>query len=517
MRISTSQMFASNIAGYQNGYSSIVKTQQQISSGVRIQTPADDPVGAARLLQLEQQQAQLGQYKGNLETAKNSLLQEESVLTSMTNMLQRARELALSAGNGSYSDIDRNAVAVELDQIQQQLLTSMNSQDANGQFLFGGAKSTQVPFIQNTDGTFSYQGDQGSLDLQVSSSLRLSSNDNGWAVFESASNVSSTETKLVEVPASGQKAYLGQGAVSNEQEFANSYSKGAPYIVELTSSKEYKIVSKSDPSQTLATGSFDPSKAGGAGISFRGAGFSLNVNGLDLATADAQLAGHKFELGVAPDRFAISGQSASNVQLSSSAIIDNKKYTAQFPSSGIAIKFTGAAEYQVFAQPVRDGDKPLVEDGVLSGSTLSYAGVHFEVSGTPVAGEQLTINPKSQNTQNILDTLSKLSSALKAPADGNVKVKYSFQDEVGAAISNIDNAMSNLDAVRSSIGARLNTIDALAIENESLNMTNKSTQSDIRDTDMAEASSKLILQQIMLEAAQASFSRISQLSLFDKL
>jgi len=134
-----------------------------------------------------------------------------------------------------------------------------------------------------------------------------------------------------------------------------------------------------------------------------------------------------------------------------------------------------------------------------------------------VAGEQLTINPKSQNTQNILDTLSKLSSALKAPADGNVKVKYSFQDEVGAAISNIDNAMSNLDAVRSSIGARLNTIDALAIENESLNMTNKSTQSDIRDTDMAEASSKLILQQIMLEAAQASFSRISQLSLFDKL
>ena len=100
MRLSTSQVFTSNVSGYQKGYSEIVKTQQQLSSGVRIQTPADDPVGAARLLQLEQQSSELGQYSTNLTTATNSLTQEEGVLTSVTNVLQRARELAVRAGNG---------------------------------------------------------------------------------------------------------------------------------------------------------------------------------------------------------------------------------------------------------------------------------------------------------------------------------------------------------------------------------------------------------------------------------
>ena len=72
MRLSTSLIYSSSISSYQKGYANIVKTQQQISSGERIQTPADDPVGAARSLQLEQQQALLTQYRGNLTTATNS-------------------------------------------------------------------------------------------------------------------------------------------------------------------------------------------------------------------------------------------------------------------------------------------------------------------------------------------------------------------------------------------------------------------------------------------------------------
>ena len=74
-----------------------------------------------------------------------------------------------------------------------------------------------------------------------------------------------------------------------------------------------------------------------------------------------------------------------------------------------------------------------------------------------------------------------------------------------------------MDATRSSIGARLNTIDILTTENESLSITNASTQSSIRDTDMAEATAKLLLQQTMLEAAQLAFVRISQLTLFNQL
>ncbi|MFV1939548.1 flagellar hook-associated protein 3 [Pseudomonas luteola] len=520
MRISTSQMFASNIAGYQNGYSSIVKTQQQISSGVRIQTPADDPVGSARLLQLEQQQAQLDQYKGNLTTAKNSLQQEESVLGSMNNMLQRARELALEAGNGSYSDLDRQAIASELDQIQQQLLSSMNSKDANGQYLFAGSNSGTIPYVINADGSYSYQGDQGSLGLQVSSSLTLSSNDNGWSLFENVANSSRTSTALVASPASGQKAYMGQGFVSNANDFTNNYRAGAPYTLELTSSSEYRVYSKDNPTETVATGSYDANAAGGDTVSFRGVEFSLNVSGLDKnsgTTLDSQLTGHKFELSVLPDKFSISGLNASLAQLSDGSIIDSGKYNSQFPAAGIVIQFSSNTNYQVYGYPLQDGDAPLVKDGVLSGNTLTYSGVQFDISGAPATGDKFIAKPKSQNTQGILDTIANLSKALKQPVTGNDQARYALREAVNSAVTNIDSSMDQVSTTQSSIGARLNTIDTLTVEIESLNMSNTSTQSDIRDTDMAAATSKLVLQKTMLEAAQVSFARVSQLSLFDKL
>lgn len=62
MRISTAQFFETSASKYQNNFASVIKTQTQIDSGVRIQTAADDPVGAARLLQLQQQKDMLAQY-----------------------------------------------------------------------------------------------------------------------------------------------------------------------------------------------------------------------------------------------------------------------------------------------------------------------------------------------------------------------------------------------------------------------------------------------------------------------
>jgi len=89
MRISTAQFFESTSTTYQNNFSSVIKTQQQIDSGVRIQTAGDDPVGAARLLQLQQQKDMLGQYSANMDSIKSSLSNQESVLDSINNSLQK--------------------------------------------------------------------------------------------------------------------------------------------------------------------------------------------------------------------------------------------------------------------------------------------------------------------------------------------------------------------------------------------------------------------------------------------
>ena len=102
MRISSIQAFNNGVNGIGRNYSNVIRTQEQISSGNRILTPADDPVASVRLLQLEQQQALLGQYKDNLTAAKNSLTQEETTLNSVNTVLQRIREL-LAKGEQAWA------------------------------------------------------------------------------------------------------------------------------------------------------------------------------------------------------------------------------------------------------------------------------------------------------------------------------------------------------------------------------------------------------------------------------
>ena len=91
MRISTLQAFNNGVQGLQRNYANAIRTQEQISTGNRILTPADDPVASVRLLQLEQQQNVLTQYNDNLTAAKNSLNQEEVTLNSVNTVLQRVQ------------------------------------------------------------------------------------------------------------------------------------------------------------------------------------------------------------------------------------------------------------------------------------------------------------------------------------------------------------------------------------------------------------------------------------------
>ena len=528
-RISTPQMFYSNISGYQKGYADIVKTQQQISSGVRIQTPADDPVGAARLLQLDQQQEQLKQYSTNMTTATNSLTNEEALLTSVTNILQKARELTVRAGGGSLSDEDRSAIASELDQITDQLLDLMNSKDASGNYIFAGSKSGVQPFVRNPDGSVTYQGDQTSLSLQVSGSGSLAINDSGWSIFENVANSSRTQSNLTTDPnTDGQRVYLSQGLVANTTEYNKSFRDDQPYTLELVSSTEFRILDvngndvTSEASST--SGSFDPVGIDGTTINFRGATFELDValqDGDGEGSLDDLLTGYSFTFGVAETEVDItrSASNTSTAQITSGSVTNQTAYTTQFPSNGVQIRFTSATDYEVYAQPVLSGNTP-ISTGVLSGTypdTISFAGVEVQISAAAAAGDTFVVQGKSPETQSVFETITSLSATLKTPVAGDTAAQLAQRDAIASALSNLDNAMNQVSATQSSIGARLNAIDTLTTENESLQISNASNQSSIRDTDMAEAISKLVLQQTKLEAAQASFVRISQLSLFNKL
>lgn len=283
MRISTIQAFNNGVQGMQNNYSSVTRTQEQISSGKRIMTPADDPVGSVRLLQLDQQAGKLEQYKGNLTAANNSLMLEEATLGSVNNILQRIREIALEAGNGAIDKGGREALAQELAGREEELFGLMNSKNARGEYLFGGYKSETQPFVREADGRYKYEGDEGQRFINIAGSTSIAINDNGKDLFVDVLNVDKVVTKTV----SGE-ARISTGTVQDKNAYDNEFYPNEQVsikIVEVDGNLGYEIhgPTATPPPDPLAEGFINKNAEQSYEIRF--AGVVVNLDG-ELADGD---------------------------------------------------------------------------------------------------------------------------------------------------------------------------------------------------------------------------------------
>ncbi|MFV9654422.1 flagellar hook-associated protein 3 [Pseudomonas sp. NY15366] len=559
MRISSIQAFNNGVSGLGRNYANVIRTQEQISSGNRILTPADDPVASVRLLQLEQQQSILKQYSDNLVAAKNSLSQEETTLNSVNTVMQRIRELAVRAGGGSLSSADRNSIAKELAEREAELLNLMNSRNARGEYLFAGNLGKTEPFVRNPDGTYSYFGDEGQRSLQVASSTNVAINDNGKRLFEDVSNANRVAnvdgvnnpalpspplpaTTIPAVPADQQRVFISPGLVEDNRAFNSSFRSGEPYSLAFVSGSEFRIYDASGAdvtSEIPGGGKIDPLVNGGNVINFRGMRFQLDValkegdNSLDLdnlladiqppATAGSPGIGtHSFTLQSAPTEFAVtrSSTNGSAAVVAGGTIANQATFDSQFPTSGVVLRFTDDSNYQVYAQPVGP-NSPVLATGAVTGpypATFNVYGAEFTLSAPASAagGDEFGVQPQFQEKRSILNTISRLRQALESsptsPA-GNLAVR----NEVAIALKNLDSGMGNVDEVRTEIGARLNLIETTGVDNEDVTLVNKSVQAELRELDYAEALSRLSFQTIVLEAAQQSYVKIAGLNLFNQL
>ena len=276
MRISTLQAFNNGVAGLQRNYANVTRTQEQISTGNRILTPADDPVASVRLLQLEQQQNVLNQYAENLTAAKNSLTQEEVSLNSANTILQRVRELAVQAGNGALSSKDRASIAAELQEREDELLGLMNTRNARGEYLFAGFQGKTQPFVRQADGSYAYQGDEGQRKIQIASSLDIPISDNGKKTF-----VNITDAGRLQATPTGALPGLRVGAPLVQDEVAFSGTPAFPpggieIEFDTVNPQNYEIRSIAPPA-VLGSGTLDSDPAKQDKLVFRGV--VVNVDG----------------------------------------------------------------------------------------------------------------------------------------------------------------------------------------------------------------------------------------------
>lgn len=214
MQISTSQFYASSLAGILNQQNTLNTLSQQLSTGSTLINPSDQPVAAAQNVSLTAQISQLGTYGLNGQNAQNSLQLETSTLSSVNTLIQQVQTLAVQMNNGTVNAQDLQNAASTMQGYLQQLVQYGNAQDGQGNFIFAGSQSATQPFALQANGQVTYAGDGGQNQLALGPTLQAAISDPGSAVF--MDNLGGNGT--FSIAASGANtggASLGPGSVSN--------------------------------------------------------------------------------------------------------------------------------------------------------------------------------------------------------------------------------------------------------------------------------------------------------------
>jgi flagellar hook-associated protein 3 FlgL len=215
MRISSNSIFDNGVLQLSNLQVGLAHTQNQLSTGRRILTASDDPVAAARALEVTQSEQINLQLATNRQNANSSLSQVDLALSGVTSLLQDVKTLTVNAGNAGLNDADRKSIATELAGRFDDLLGLANTADGAGGFLFAGFKATTLPFIKTATGA-QYQGDQGQRILQVGSTRFLPISDSGNSVFENNINGNGTfVTGASSAPPNQGSGIVSSGSVTN--------------------------------------------------------------------------------------------------------------------------------------------------------------------------------------------------------------------------------------------------------------------------------------------------------------
>jgi len=178
LRITNNMMTQDLLRNLEATQGRMSQIQNQMSSGYRITRPSDDPVGIQNALRMKSNISAVEQWKSNADEALGLMDTTDGTLADMTSMLQRVKELAVQGSNGTLSESDRQSIAIEVDQISEQLRLLANTKNGS-KYIFSGTATNKE--LITSDGT--WQGNSEDVKFEVGSNLSLPISINGQTLF----------------------------------------------------------------------------------------------------------------------------------------------------------------------------------------------------------------------------------------------------------------------------------------------------------------------------------------------
>ena len=268
-RVATDSMYRNSVYYMQRRNLELEKVNEQYNTGKKYQSAADSPSNFASTMRLEHDIAMYEQYTTNSGYALDNLTLEETSLSTINEVLDRANVLLQSGVNGSYSGTELNSISQELKEIQKQIYDLINTKTATGESIFSGGLSDIDAYIRLDKGTYECQADCSQRFVQASSSAKIAVSDSAKNFFEHVETARS-----ISVDETGGLTF----SYSDYQSFESFYNRN--YLTDTDPDTE---TTKNTYTVTQSGTEYIVKDSAGAEVARSAAGAkNLNFNGLNL-------------------------------------------------------------------------------------------------------------------------------------------------------------------------------------------------------------------------------------------
>ena len=190
MQVSTKLFNQQQLKQFSSTTEDLQDLQNKIGSGQNILRASDDPLGSVELSGLNVVKSQIEQFERNVNSASDRLNLLDKNLENLSSIMIRAQELIIQASSDTLGASDREAIAIEVDEMKEEILSVANAQDTNGSYLFSGYKTGTIPFVEDISGKINYKGDRGLSSLSISESRVIETTLDGGTLFQAVKNPS---------------------------------------------------------------------------------------------------------------------------------------------------------------------------------------------------------------------------------------------------------------------------------------------------------------------------------------
>ena len=505
------------------------KSTEKLSSGYRINRAADDAAGLSISEKMRSQIRGLNQASKNAQDGISLIQTAEGALNESHSILQRMRELAVQAGNGTETDDDREAVNDEISQLQEELTRISKTTEFNTMKLLDGS--------QAGSSVTSGSGPKfGIVDATLGGAL-VTSNVGGIKVTTAAASATQPgqETAIWDAAGTTLKLNLVADKVYNQEDIdklianakqEDSTSTGTPAQVTVTL-KNGVLTVGADGATTAGTKTVGGAKAAGDEVEVSAGGFvgankikftsnkygaEFNDTTIDVVFDKAD--GKEEVTGKGPTYSAVNAATAGAYTIHLAA---GKEYTAEdiediMAKAGLDFDVTlSGATPDVPNTLYATSIATTVEQTTLAnGAGLGSAKALFgqEGYGSVAAGTGITLQIGANEGQTMSFSIEDMS-ARALGVDGN-KVDLSTQAGAQKATTTIDAAIKIVSKARGRMGAIQNRLEHTIANLDTASENTTSAESRIRDTDMATEMVEYSKNNILAQAGQSMLAQANQ-------